>query len=267
MTPLEVVVVDDEPVAIRRLTALLRGIEGIEVTGTAANADAALALIQDQRPDLALLDVEMPGLSGVALAEQVRALPGPPAIVFVTAFSRFAVEAFDLRATDYLLKPVEASRLAEAIQRVRAERDHGSAADRIADLEDIVRRLRALEHTTPAVEQDLWLPDGQALERVPVQDILWVEAERDYVRIHTARRSYFVRGRLGEMEKRLSGAGMVRVHRSAMVRAAAVTRVEGHGERGYRLVLKDGATVDASRRFGSRVRALTVPPPDCDGTA
>lgn len=257
MPPLEVVVVDDEPVAVRRLVALLKTIDGVEVTGMAANGGDALDLIGSVKPGLALLDVEMPGMNGIRLAEALREMPDCPAIVFVTAFSRFAIEAFDLGAAHYLLKPVEASRLAEAVGRVRSERDSRSSAERIADLEDVVRRLRALEHVSSPADEVLWLPDGLAHEKVPVSDITWIEAERDYVRIHTARRSYFLRGRLGEMEARLGPAGIVRVHRSAMVSAAAVTRVEASGDRGYRLVLTDGTSVEASRRFGARVRALT----------
>lgn len=259
MTPLEIVIVDDEPVAVRRLVALLRGLEGTKVTGTAGHADEALALIEATRPNLALLDVEMPGTDGIRLAERVRRLPEPPAIVFVTAFGRFAVEAFDLSASDYLLKPVEASRLAESVARVRRQVENERAVARLTDLEDVVRRLRTLERATETVEESLWLPHGQAHDRVPIRDITWIEAERDYVRIHTAAESYFVRGRLGEMERKLSHAGMLRVHRSALVRAGAVIRVEGRGERGYRLVLCDGAVVEASRRFGSRIRLLTTP--------
>lgn len=260
MRRLEVVVVDDEPVAIRRLVALLKDIGGVRVAGTAANADEALALIHACEPDLALVDIEMPGLNGIGLAAQLRAKTAP-AVVFVTAFSRFAVEAFDLQAADYLLKPVEAPRLAEAIERVRSQREQGLAAERVAELEGLVRRLREMEHSPPTATDMMWLSDGQGTDRVPVIDIRWVEAERDYVRIHTSRRSYFVRGRLGEFEARLSPTGMVRVHRSALVRASTVARIEASGERGYRLVLDDGTTVEASRRFGTRVREIAATKP------
>lgn len=260
MPLLEVVVVDDEPVAIRRLVALLKGIDGVKVAGTAANADEALALIRACDPDLALVDIEMPGLNGIGLAAKLRAMSTPPAVVFVTAFSRFAVEAFDLQATDYLLKPVEAPRLAEAIERVRSQREQGLAAGRVAELEGLVRRLREMEHSPPATDM-MWLSDGQGCDRLRAIDIRWIEAERDYVRIHTSRRSYFVRGRLGDFEARLSATGMVRVHRSALVRASTVARIEASGERGYRLILDDGTAVEVSRRFGTRVREIAATTP------
>jgi DNA-binding LytR/AlgR family response regulator len=258
MPQLDVVIVDDEPVAIRRLASLLRRCDGVSVTGTASNAEEAHSLVKRCLPDLVLLDIEMPGINGIGLADQLRALPDAPAVIFVTAFSRFALEAFDVAATDYLLKPVEAPRLIEAIERVRAQRTGRQSAQRIAELEDLVSRLRSFEQASVAADNEvMWFPSAQGHDRVAVRDIEWIEAERDYVHIHTRDKSYFVRGRLGDLEKRLAGHGVIRVHRSAMVRAAAITRVEAYGDRGYRLVMANGAAVRASRRFGSRVRELT----------
>jgi two-component system LytT family response regulator len=257
MRALEIVIVDDEPVALRRLAALLRDLRDVVVAGTAGHAAEALELVRRLSPDLVLLDIEMPGMSGIVLADQLRALPGPPAVIFITAFGRFALAAFEVAATDYLLKPVEPARLAEAIERVRGQRSERHATDRIAELEQLVSRLRAAEQNNGTHEgKTLWLPSGGGQDRVAVDEIVLVEAERDYVRVHTAHKSYFLRGRLGEMEQRLGGSGMVRVHRSAMVRATAITRVEAQGDRGYRLTLAGGTVVPASRRFGARVRAL-----------
>jgi DNA-binding LytR/AlgR family response regulator len=257
MPVLDVVIVDDEPVAVRRLAGLLRGCKDVAVTGTAANAGEALALVERTPPDLILLDIEMPGMSGIGLAGELRSVADRPAIIFVTAFSRFALEAFDVAATDYLLKPVEAPRLAEAIERVRRNRSSRKTAERIAELESLVQRLRNVEGASASGENpSLWLPSGRGQERVPIRDIVWAEAERDYVRIHTAGRSYFVRARLGKLEKRLGEHGVIRVHRSALVSATAIARIEPRGDRGFRLILSTGTSVDASRRFAARVRAL-----------
>jgi len=259
MPPLEVVIVDDEPVAVRRLAGLLRGRDDVVVAGTAGTAEEAIALVERDPPDLILLDIEMPGMNGISLADRLRALPQRPAIIFVTAFSRFALEAFDVAATDYLLKPVEAPRLAEAIERVRDQRAHRNTAERISELERLVHRLRGFEQASSGNENgSLWLPSRNGQERVAARDIIWLESERDYVRIHTGERSYFVRARLGDLEARLREHGIIRVHRSALVRAGAITRIVPRGDRGYRLILANGATVDASRRFAARVRELTA---------
>jgi DNA-binding LytR/AlgR family response regulator len=260
MPPLEVVIVDDEPVAVRRLAGLLRGRKDVSIAGTASTAEEAIALVERAPPDLILLDIEMPGMNGISLADRLRASPERPAIIFVTAFSRFALEAFDVAATDYLLKPVEAPRLDEAIERVRARRADRHTAERISELERLVHRLRGFEQANSANENSsLWLPARNGQERVAIRDIIWLEAERDYVRIHTRERSYFVRARLGLLEKRLREHGIIRVHRSALVSAGAITRIVPRGDRGYRLILTNDATVDASRRFAARVRELTAP--------
>jgi DNA-binding LytR/AlgR family response regulator len=262
MSPLEVVIVDDEPVAVRRLAGLLRRCGDVAVTGTAANAGEALELMERKSPDLILLDIEMPGMSGIGLAGELRAMAERPAIIFVTAFSRFALEAFDVAATDYLLRPVEEPRLAEAIERVRRNRANSRTAERIADLESLVHRLRSLELASGSGDSaHLWLPSGQGQERVAIRDIVWIQAERDYVRIHTSERSYFVRARLGKLETRLKKHGIVRVHRSAMVSAAAIVKIEPRGDRGYRLILSGGKSVGASRRFAVQVRSLIADRP------
>jgi DNA-binding LytR/AlgR family response regulator len=259
MSPLEVVIVDDERVAVRRLARLLRDCGNVVVTGTAENAAEAKALIERNAPDLVLLDIEMPGMNGVSLAEELKIRPERPAIIFVTAFSRFALEAFDVAATDYLLKPVEPPRLAEAIDRVLSQRARRAYLERIAELEALVAQLRDFEQSSSADSNAaLWMPSGKGQERVAIRDILWLQAERDYVRAHTHGRSYFMRGRLGQFEERLAKHGIIRVHRSAMVRASAIARILPRGDRGYQLVLFSGAVVDASRRFAPRVRELAA---------
>jgi DNA-binding LytR/AlgR family response regulator len=249
---LEVMIVDDEPVAVRRLAALLGAFADVTLVGTAGNAAEAIDRAAESRPDLVLLDIEMPGMNGIGLADRLLGMADPPAIVFVTAFGRFALDAFDLAATDYLVKPVEPARLAEAIERVRRQRASRDAATRIGDLDRIVERLRRFEHGDD--DLTLWLPDLRARDRVRIADVQWIAAERDYVRVHVPNRSYLVRGRIGELAAQLEGHGLLRVHRSALVRIGAVARIEHRGDRSYRLVFGDGRHVDASRRFATVVR-------------
>ena len=250
-----IIIVDDEPVAIRRISALLRTIEDAAVVASANNAESALELVAEHHPDLVLLDIEMPGANGIKLAETLRALTEPPAIVFITAYSGFALDAFDVAATDYLLKPVEPARLREAVDRVRKDLADQTAARRVGELEDVVRRLRSLELEDDFDDSTLWLSDLSGCHRVRVADVHWMEAERDYVRVHVADRSYLVRGRFGEFASRYRKHGLVRIHRSTLVQLRSVMRIEYRGDRSYRLVLRNGAAIDASRRFASVVRA------------
>lgn len=251
---LRIMTVDDEPVAVRRLVALLRPLDDVTVVATAHSSQAAIELAQVHRPDLALLDIEMPGLSGIGLAGQLRGLERPTAIVFVTAYSRFALDAFDLDARDYLVKPVEPARLREAVERVRRHLSDEAAASRVDELEHVVRQLRVLEREDDFDAGALWLSDFHGRHRVRTTDILWMEAERDYVRVHVSDHSYLVRGRFGEFASRFEKQGLLRVHRSALVRSSAVVRIEYCGDRSYRLVLVNGAVINASRRFASVVR-------------
>ncbi|MGN6376090.1 MAG: LytR/AlgR family response regulator transcription factor [Sphingomonas sp.] len=257
MTRLDVMIVDDEPVAVRRLAALLRDCRDVHVTATAANAEQALTLADRAVPDLVLLDIEMPGLDGIALARRLAALDPQPAVVFVTAFGRFALDAFGLAATDYLVKPVEPDRIAEAIARVRAQRAARGAEARIGELEALVERLRGFEQGSDE-ELTLWLPDRRGRERVRLHDILWIEAERDYVHVHTAQHRYFLRGRIGEVAARLAESGFVRIHRSAVVRVAAIERIESRGDRAWRLFLSNGECIDASRRFAAALQVIST---------
>lgn len=257
MASLSVAIVDDEAVAVRRLARLLRDCPGVTPVGSAGNAADALRLVEERSPDILLLDIEMPGINGIELARRLQGRMDPPSIVFVTAFGRFALVAFDLAAADYLLKPVELPRLVEAIERIRTRRSELNAAERVAELEQLVGRLRSTESEVPGTGcHELWLPVGKGRERVAVQDIVWIGAERDYVRVHSATRSYFLRARIGELAARLSGQGFVRVHRSAIVRLSAVRRVEPDGDRRHRMTLVDGTTLIASRRMADHVRRL-----------
>lgn len=258
MSEIDVIIVDDEPVAVRRLARLLRQSEGVRLVGTAANGNEALALVRSERPDLVLLDIEMPGSSGLMIAEELSSYKDPPSVIFVTAFSRFALDAFNVDAADYLLKPVETPRLEAALTRVRAARSQRRQNERIGELEALVSRLRELERSNAFEEECLWAPSGSGQDSVRIADIIWLQSERDYVRIHTARKSYFMRASLREFEQRLEQRGIVRVHRSAMVRLSAIRRIEPDGNRGHLLLLSNGAPVRSSRRFGKLIKRMTA---------
>ncbi|HEX2759700.1 MAG TPA: response regulator, partial [Rhizomicrobium sp.] len=173
--PLRTLIVDDEPLAVERLQILCARIPGITLVGTAADGAGALRLIESLSPDLLLLDIQMPGMDGMAVAQALAKRDTRPAMIFVTAFDQFAVAAFDVAAVDYLLKPVEADRLERAVARMR---------DRTGDAAPVA----------PASPwtREFWVPHRSGIVRIAAGDIDLVEAERDYMRLHVGPRSFLL---------------------------------------------------------------------------
>jgi DNA-binding LytR/AlgR family response regulator len=249
-----VLLVDDEPLALRRLQMAFCDIEGVEVIGTACDGDAAAQSIAELKPDLVMLDVQMPGRSGMAVAAGL-AEEGRPEIVFLTAFEHYAADAFDVDAADYLLKPVRLDRLRQAIIRARRRRSEREAAARIEALE-LALKGDAAEPPDPAsgFDRELVVQSGRGPRRVPIGDIIWIEASRDYALIHTPSRSHLVRTTMAELETRLDPAVMLRVHRSAFVRLTAVRRVRRPGKGLITLVLDDEVEVQVGPNYARSVR-------------
>jgi two-component system response regulator AlgR len=210
---LQVLVVDDEPLARSRLRTLLGDctMPAANVGGEAANATQAMEILRRQPFDAVLLDIRMPGADGLALAQALRMLEQPPAVIFVTAHAEHAVEAFELEAADYLTKPVRLERLQVALQKV----ERGAIAARGAQ---------------PEVAPDvLVIQDRGRTERVPLPEVLYFKAELKYVTVRTAARSYILDASLSELEDRYA-AQFMRVHRNALVARHAVRALEKHDD-------------------------------------
>jgi two-component system response regulator AlgR len=208
---LKVLVVDDEALARSRLRTLLGDCTAPAAVAGAEAADAAEAMkaLQRESFDAVLLDIRMPGADGIALAHMIAALPQRPAVVFVTAHSEHAVQAFELEAADYLTKPVRLERLQQALQKVE--------------------RLRqaARSPQAPAAEETLIIQDRGRTERVPLAEVLYFKAELKYITVRTAGRSYILDGSLSELEERHAGRFM-RIHRNALIARRAVRALEKH---------------------------------------
>ncbi len=252
---LKVVVVDDEPIAVRRLTGLLKSIDGVEVVGTAFSSEEAAQLVSDHSPDLLLLDIEMPGIGGLAFADRIGGMTNAPEIIFVTAFSQFAVAAFGIGVADYLLKPVDPGRLRLAVQRAQETIARRGMQRRVVELEETVRRLHDKAHAEPHA---LWLDTSRGRICVRYPEIVWIEAERDYVRVHLSERSYFVRGCLTDYDRELTPHGFARVHRGHIIQKSQIRSIQSDGDRQYRLTMCNGDEVRVSRHYASTVRSLTA---------
>jgi DNA-binding LytR/AlgR family response regulator len=249
--PLRVVAVDDERHALRRLEIVLGRLPDVELVGTAATGRAGLELIAAERPDVVLLDIAMPGLSGLEVAER---LGGElrPAVIFVTAYDHHAVEAFERSAVDYLLKPVEVDRLARALDRARHRGTLAERDARIVELRDVIATLRDGRDepaVAPRYETEFWAHRHNEFVRVPVETLVWVEAERDYVRLHQRDGSCLLYESISGMARRLDPAVFVQVHRSAIVRASAVVAVR-RGVTGVMVAqLAGGVDVNVGRKY------------------
>lgn len=239
---LRTLIIDDEPLAIERLQILCARIPNIELVGTANDGDAALRLTEALAPQLLLLDIAMPGLDGLQVARALEKSVHKPAIIFCTAFDRFAVEAFDVAAVDYLLKPVAPDRLQRAIERVS-------------------ERLEQREQPSVPGDNDyiteFWIPHRSEMIRIVADDVDWIGAERDYMRLHYGSRSYLLHQTISELERRLDPARFIRLHRSTIVRRDFIDKLTHDGLGSWQAHLKNGDTARIGRTYLARVKAVT----------
>jgi len=252
---LRTIVVDDEALARRRLKTMLRQIEWIELVGEAADGDAALRLIREEEPDVVLLDIKMPGRDGFDLLGMLGEIPAP-VIVFVTAFNHFAVQAFESEAVDYLLKPVSFARLQASLERTRKVLRNRDVEERLREVESILEVLRtsAEPPVRPRFEREFWVQRRAEHLRVPVEDVEWIEAERDYVRIHAKGEAYLMRDTIRSLAERLDPECFVRVHRSAIVRRDLVAAVRHAAYGALRISLANGAEVPVGRTYTRAIK-------------
>jgi two-component system LytT family response regulator len=224
---LRALIVDDERLARQKVRTFLESRPDVTLAGEAANVAEAIAIVERERPDLLLLDIQMPGGSGF---DVIEAFPQgyTPAVVFVTAHDDHAVHAFEVAAVDYVLKPFDRRRFDEAIDRARKN----APRDTRASFFPVRKRDRTVI--------------------VPVRDVDWIEAEGKYVRLHVREESYLVRDAIHAVEKRLDPRQFVRIHRSTIVNMRRVAEIRDDST----VVLHDGTKLTMSRRFRSRVKAM-----------
>ncbi len=250
-TPVRVLIADDEPRARQFLEKLLGEHETVDVVGSARSGAEALTMAQQYEPDAAFLDIHMPDLSGLEVARQLARLERAPVVVFVTAYDRYAVEAFEVAALDYVLKPVKRERLAETVERVVAEVQNGRAGSRgralreALDHPEITRQFPPLRRLPVRHRREVRLLD---LDQVPL-----IFSRDRLVLARAEGREYLVDYTLQELEQRLPDGSFVRVHRGALVNMQAIDSYGG--EDGVLVLrLKDGTRVEASERRAAEVR-------------
>ncbi|HSK25572.1 MAG TPA: LytTR family DNA-binding domain-containing protein [Jiangellales bacterium] len=237
---LGVLAVDDEPPALSELAFLLGRDPRVGRVRTAGDGATALRILQEEHVDAVFLDIRMPGLTGLDLARVLARFRNPPPVVFVTAYDDHAVDAFDLHAVDYVMKPVRAERLAEAVRRVVDAM--GSAA--------------AEEEPADAPDETIPVELGGVTRFVNRSDVRFVEAQGDYARLHTSEGSHLVRVPLATLEERWGPAGFVRIHRSHLISLAHIEELRIDG--GRCSVRVGGEMLAVSRRHTRELRDLLV---------
>jgi two-component system LytT family response regulator len=244
-------IADDEPLARERLRALLARHGDIDIIGECSNGADAIQSITDLRPDLVLLDVEMPRVDGFGVLEALDA-DSLPAVVFVSAHDQYAVRAFEAHALDYILKPFDEARVDRALRRVRGQLTRSPGARAVdPGLVSLLEELRGRRRSDRLV-----VKTGGRVVFLRTEDIDWVEASGNYVRLHVGGEAHLLRESMKNMERRLDPATFVRIHRSAIVNVDRIRELEPwfHGE--YIVILRDGTRLTSSRVFSDRLNAL-----------
>jgi two-component system, LytTR family, response regulator len=265
-------IVDDEPLARRGLELRLKGAADIEIVRQCANGREAIAAIAADAPDLMFLDIQMPGLSGLEVVAQVPQ-ESMPMVVFVTAFDRYAINAFESHAIDYLLKPVDDARLAAALDRVRAQWQQKQALAQREQLMALLAEVRgngeiAAEAPPPAAATPgepaparryasmLPIRSGRETLRLDVGTIDWIDAAGDYMCLHADGQTHVLRATMKELEDMLDPLVFQRVHRSTIVNLARVRSLRPHLNGECFLKLQSGQEVKLSRSFRDKVELL-----------
>lgn len=263
---LKTLIVDDESLARRGLLHRLKGIADIEVVGEARNGREALKLISELNPDLVFLDIQMPGLNGFEVVQQLD-VEHMPMILFLTAYDEYAVKAFEVNALDYILKPIDEDRLLQVLAKVRASvrekralkhkrlllklvsdisGEHISSVDELQD-----KDIGTLAHKEPA---RLAIRDGGRTTWVDQQDIEWIDAAGDYMCVQSRGVTHIMRKTMKELEQELDGTILQRIHRSTIVNIKQVREMESHINGEYFLTLDSGHRVKLSRTYKNKLK-------------
>ena len=243
MPALNILITDDEALARSRLRDLLADMDNIHIVAEAKNGKEALNFATELQPDIVLLDIRMPEMDGIEVARHLQKLPRPPAVIFTTAYDNYAIQAFDMNAVDYLLKPIRFERLQTSLQKARAL---------------LPRQLAALTPLSPQ-RTHLSITERSRILLVPIADIIYLRAELKYITVRTAEREYLIEESLTHLEQEF-GNIFIRLHRNCLVASAFIAGYEKrnhdeHGEKQWVALLKNvPETIAVSRRQQHLIR-------------
>lgn len=261
---LKALIVDDEELARQGMEMRLKDFDNIEIVKSCANAKEALQAIVELEPDLVFLDIQMPGKTGVEMIREIQS-DILPMIIFVTAYDSFAVDAFEMHAIDYLLKPVENERLVEAVEKAWQHKSQVGVASEKQRLLNLLVSLTgksptAIGEMLDAEDQSaehadrLAIKDGSSITFVPIKDIDWIDAAGDYMCVHVAGATHIMRTTMKELDAKLDPSIFQRVHRSTIVNLRRVEKVSSHINGEFHLTLSCGSSLKMSRSYKEKVK-------------
>jgi two-component system LytT family response regulator len=241
-------IIDDEPLARKRVNQLLASAEEFQVIGEARNVAEAVSACLELRPDLVFLDVEMPDGSGFDALEKLSA-ENMPAVVFVTAYDQYTIKAFDVYAVDYLLKPFSEERFHQAAARVRERLSRASDEDLNQQIKNLLSHLK----TNRDFLDRMVINHKDRLLIVPVKEVEWVTAYGNYLKVHTGGKTYLLRDTISNLSEQLDPAIFLRIHRSTIVNAERIKEFQPMFGGQYSVILKDGSEFALSRNYRKEV--------------
>ena len=244
MNKIRTLVIDDEPLARRRIVKLLEQFEEVELIAECKNGQEALKGIQNYQPDLVFLDIQMPDFNGFDVLNKLEGHP-IPFIIFVTAFDQYALQAFDVHAVDYLLKPYDNERFAHAVKHAK---EYIRLKQESVLHHKVMRLIDAHRHTGDTL-QVLEIKDKGSTQHINVYDVYYLESHGNYVKIHTEKRSHLLRHTLQQMEEKLDADLFLRIHRSLLLNTNYISKTAYQGNGQYRFRLKNGLELFSSRGY------------------
>jgi two-component system, LytTR family, response regulator len=248
---LTILIADDEPLAREKLREMLGQHDDLQVVGECGDGVQAVRLIDELRPDLVFLDIEMPELTGTEVVRAVG-VDRMPITVFVTAFEAFAIEAFELHAVDYLLKPYDDDRLRQTLDRIRAK-DASRGAHRGQDaIEGLLKKLPL----RLGIRKRFLVRKGTEYLLIPVSDVTWIDSADNYARLHVKGREYVIRETLSSIESQLDPEHFIRIRASAIINIERIATIKSWSSMEFQFILEDGTKVLSSRRYRDRIRDL-----------
>ena len=246
MKGIHILIVDDEQPARKKLRSFLKEEENIESIIEAENGIEAAKLIQEKKPDLVLLDIQMPGMTGFEVIETVG-VERMPAVIFVTAYDQYALEAFEMQALDYLLKPYDQERFkksfSRALERIQFNNENAS----------LYKKLIEKLHGGKKYLQRIMVNTGHRFFFVKTSEVFYISADEKYVKLHTEKDTHLIRDTMSAMEERLDPAKFARIHRSCIVNIDFIKEMQPASHGDYIAILKNGTTLTISRRFRERL--------------
>lgn len=256
MPDISALIVDNEPLARRAVHTLLAAYPDITVMGECRNGREAVAAIHALSPRLLFLDVQMPEVDGFGVLDAIGS-QCPPAVVLITAYDEFAVQAFEAEALDFLVKPFSDNRFHRTVERVRRRLVHAEAIDLAGRLAAVTDRLRSPAHAEPRWRSHLLVRLGLRSSSIPLTSVSWIEADDYYARLHVEHHTHLYRRSLTQLEGELDPSQFLRVHRSALVNLAFVRELVRTRGGALRLILRDGTRLTVSeRRRGAVLRTF-----------